>query len=312
MSQQILYETEQFFMYKGKKLHIRFTNEYFDAVPRPIDAEKKLLKEDIWINGLEEAIKINDKGIVLDGHTRIEICEELGWKKRDEKSIIAKYDVKEFKTKEEEREYVIKTNLMRRQLNTFQKVKLVSNLYNNNPHSQREETRYDVLLELKKAGEPVQATELAKRAGQHRGNMSKVLRGLKEDYCVNYKEVLQDLHKTRQPAHFYYILPKGEEVLYKGRPDRTTLKTLGRSVGVGRDMVSRAIFLMNHAPPYMLAKLELGEIGIMKAYLEVTKPDSHPRTITSYHYLKGHSKVVCPKCDQVSLKREWKLFNDGE
>jgi len=135
MSQQILYETEQFFTYKGKKLHIRFTNEYFDAVPRPIDEEKKLVKEDIWINGLEEPIKINAKGIVLDGHTRIEICEELGWKKRDETPIIAKYDVKEFNTKEEEREYVIKTNLMRRQLNTFQKVKLISKLYANLPYS---------------------------------------------------------------------------------------------------------------------------------------------------------------------------------
>ena len=241
-----------------------------------------------------------------------EICEECGWKKLNDEPIVARYEVKEFATKREEREYVIKTNLMRRQLNAFQKVKLVSNLYNNNPHTQREETRYDILLILKKYGKPVKASVIAKKLGSTRGNTLKVLRGLKEDFCANYKEEVEKLYKTHQTTHFYYILPKGEEVLSKGRPNKVTLKTLGRSVGVGRDYIARSLFLMNHAPPHMLAKLELGEIGIMKAYMELTKPDRQPRLITSYHYLKGHSKVICPKCEQVSLKREWKLFNDGE
>ena len=45
MSQQeILYETKQYFTYKGKRLHIRFIDEYFDIVPRPLDEEKKFLK----------------------------------------------------------------------------------------------------------------------------------------------------------------------------------------------------------------------------------------------------------------------------
>jgi len=129
MKQEALYETDQYFTYKDKKLHIRFNEEYFDAVPRVIDEERKLIKEDIQINGLSESIKINAGGIVLDGHTRIELCEELGWKRIDEKPIIAKYEVKEFPTKQEEKEYVIKTNLMRRQLNSFQKVKLISSLF---------------------------------------------------------------------------------------------------------------------------------------------------------------------------------------
>ncbi len=43
-------------------------------------------------------------------------------------------------------------------------------------------------------------------------------------------------------------------MIWKGRPEAITLKKLGRSIGVGRDMVSRAIFLMEHANSYTLGK----------------------------------------------------------
>lgn len=306
MSKQTLYETEQCFTYKGKKLHIRFDEKYFDLIPRPINEEKKLLKEDIQKNGLHESIKINLEGVVLDGHTRIEICEECGWKKLNEEPIIARYEVKEFKTKQEERDYVIKTNLIRRQLNTFQKVRLVFKLYNDNIHSKRERTRYDILLELKKHGEPVKSSVLGQELGQHKANVLKLLRGLKEDYCVNYEVREEGFNKKE--VHYYYILPKGEEILFKGRPEKIILQTLGKSVGVGRENTSRAIFLMNHAPPYMLARLEHGEIGVMKAYTDLTKSDKPKRTINK-KYLKGYNKVICPHCNQVSMKKDWEIYN---
>jgi len=305
--QEALYETNQYFTYKGKKLHIIFINRYFDAIPRPIDEEKKLLKEDIWINGLEETIKINARGIVLDGHTRIEICEELGWKKRDETPIIAKYDIKEFNTQGEERDYVIKTNLMRRQLNAFQKVRLISNLYKENPHTNRERTRYDILLELKKYGKPVNCDTLSKKVGVSRTYATEMLRGLKEDFCANYK--IQEDHYNRKQVHYYYILPKGEEVLSKGRPEKVVFKTLGRSIGVGKETTAKAIFLLNHAPPYMLLKLEIGKIGVMSAYLELTKEDRVNKRVIPKKYIGRSSKVICPHCKQISTKRQWKRYN---
>ncbi len=305
MIKQTLYETEQYTNYKGKELHIRFIDEYFDLVPRPLDEEKAFLKEDIQRDGLNESIKINPEGIVLDGHTRIEICEELGWKKLNDEPILAKYEVKEFETKDKEKEYVLKTNLMRRQLNSFQKVKLVSSLYKENPHTNREQTRYDILLELKKYGEPVNCDSLSKKAGVSRTYATGILRGLKEDFCANY-EIRED-HYNKKQVHYYYILPKGEEVLSKGRPEKVILKTLGRSIGVGKETTAKAIFLLNHAPPYMLARLELGEIGVMNAYTELTKKDKAKRVVPK-DYLKESSKVICPHCDQVSMKKEWKIY----
>ncbi len=303
-----LYLIDYYIKYKGKKVQVRFKEEYFDSVPRPIVDERKLLKEDINIKGVEETIKVNQQGEVLDGHTRIEICEELGWKTIDGKTIKPKFDIREFATKQEEREYVIKTNLMRRQLNSFQKVRLVARLYNNNPHSKKEQTIYDILLVLNK-GE-ASSKQIGAEIGMNKGNVLKILRVLKEDFCVNYKVKDSEFCK---PIHYYHILPKGEGMIWKGRPEAITLKKLGRSIGVGRDMVSRAIFLMEHANSYTLGKLERGDIGIMNAYLEIIKPEKEDRKISSYTYLRGDSKVICPNCGEQCMKKELELVkNDGK
>ncbi len=306
--QEALYETEHYFMYKGKNLHIRFIDEYFDMVPRPLDEEKKFLKQDIQENGLHESIKINVEGIVLDGHTRIEICEEIGWVKSNGENIYPKFEVKEFETKEKESEYVLKTNLLRRQLNTFQKVRLGAKLYNDNVHSRREQTRYDILLVLKKHGFPVSSSEIARELGKNRTNVLKVLRGLKEDFCTNY-EAREDGYNRKQ-VHYYHILPRGEEVLYKGRPMKVTLTSLGLTLGVSRVHTERSVFLLNHASPHLVNRLEHGEIGITRAYEELTKETRVKRKINK-KYLKGYNKVICPHCEQVSMKKEWKIFNDG-
>jgi len=309
MSQQeVLYETDQYTIYKGKKFQIRFIEEYFDMVPRPIDEEKEFLKQDIKKDGLIESIKINSDGIVLDGHTRIEICEELRWTKENEEPIEARYEVKEFKDKEEERKYVLKTNLMRRQLNSFQKVRLASKLYNDNIHSRREQARYDILLALKKHGEPVNSSTLGEELGQHRAYILKLLRGLKEDYCANYKIVKEGKGQAINSVHHYYILPKGEEVLSKERPQKVTLKSLGISIGVSRISTERSVFLLNHASPNMIARLENGKLSISKAYMELTRKDEIKRVMRK-GYLRGRSKVICPHCDQVSMKKEWKIYN---
>jgi len=303
--QEALYETNQYFTHKGKKIKVIFSEEYFDSVPRPLPEERQQLKDDIQTDGLHEDIRINTDGIVLDGHTRIEICEELGWKKSNGEPIKAKYTVKEFKDKEEERNYVIKTNLMRRQLNVFQKVRLVAKLYKENPHTQREQTRYDILLELKKHENPIKVNVIAEKLSQHRANVLRILKGLREDYCVRCEE--EKISTGTHKSFLFSILPKGEEVLYKGRPSKITIKSLGKSIGVQRNYLSRAIFLINHANNTLLTKLERGEIGIMNAYVQLTKEESNAR-VSNSHYLKGNSKVICPHCDQVSMKKEWKTY----
>ena len=59
---------------------------------------------------------MNQNGIVLDGHHRYKACQELG--------IEPKTQVKEFKDKSDEQLFVIDCNLIRRQLNNFQRTEL--------------------------------------------------------------------------------------------------------------------------------------------------------------------------------------------
>lgn len=102
---------------------IRINEEYLDLVPRPSNKERDCLKQSIITDGQQLPIVVNTSGIILDGHTRFEICQELRLK--------PEYTVKKFKTKEDERKFVISTNIARRHLSTFQKVELAWEIYEN-------------------------------------------------------------------------------------------------------------------------------------------------------------------------------------
>ena len=100
---------------------LKIKEEYFDLMPRPTKEERQMLKESIQIHGQREPIIVNEDGVILDGHTRFEICQELGRK--------PEYVIKDMGDRAHERVYVIDANLARRQLGLFQKFELVYSLY---------------------------------------------------------------------------------------------------------------------------------------------------------------------------------------
>ena len=61
-----------------KKIIPYIIEEYLDLVPRPTNEQRKALKESIKEEGQKEPIIVDETGKVLDGHTRFEICQELG------------------------------------------------------------------------------------------------------------------------------------------------------------------------------------------------------------------------------------------
>jgi len=105
------------------QIQIKVDEEYFDIVPRPNNKERHGIKQSILGDGQLTPIIVNENGIILDGHTRFEICEEL--------RIKPKYIVKKFKTKKEERKFVIMTNIARRHLTKFQKIEMAWEIYEN-------------------------------------------------------------------------------------------------------------------------------------------------------------------------------------
>ncbi len=99
------------------KIKPRINAAYYDFIPRPNAKDRRRLKESIRRNGVEIPLILNRDGFIMDGHTRYEICQELG-------ITDIPTEIKEFSDEESERKFVIMTNLSRRHLNRFQKIEL--------------------------------------------------------------------------------------------------------------------------------------------------------------------------------------------
>jgi ParB-like chromosome segregation protein Spo0J len=96
---------------------IRINPEYASMVPKQSPEEYESLKQSIKEeNGLYVPIIVNQNCIVLDGHHRYKACQELG--------IEPKALVEEFNNELDEQLFVIDCNLVRRQLNSFQRTEL--------------------------------------------------------------------------------------------------------------------------------------------------------------------------------------------
>jgi len=99
------------------QLKPRINASFYDFIPRPNTEDKKRLKESIIKNGIQIPLILNNDGFILDGHTRYEICLELGIEN-------IPTEIKRFNSEDDERKFVVMTNLARRQLNKFQKIEL--------------------------------------------------------------------------------------------------------------------------------------------------------------------------------------------
>lgn len=92
--------------------NFKINHEYSKLVHSFSNLEYEALKNSISNKDLHLPIIINQNNVILDGHNRLKICQELG--------IEPKFEVKKFLDPLQEKEFVIEINLKRRHLNTFQ------------------------------------------------------------------------------------------------------------------------------------------------------------------------------------------------
>lgn len=98
----------------------KIDQEYKNLVPQIGELEYKALRDSIKEKGQWESIKINSKGVVLDGINRLRACQEL--------SIKPQFETVDFPNANLERCYVIEINLRRRHLTDYQKIELSKEL----------------------------------------------------------------------------------------------------------------------------------------------------------------------------------------
>jgi len=148
--------------------HVQINKEYEKLVPSLTENEFFALKESIKKNGLYHPIIKNEFGVILDGHHRYVICQEL--------HISPKYDIQKFDNKLLEKKFIIETNLVRRQLNDFQKVELGIPLHriNEDIAKAHQGFRSDLTSMSNNIGEPFNSNkETAKEIGVSKGTFER-------------------------------------------------------------------------------------------------------------------------------------------
>ena len=105
---------------------ISINPEFYVLVPRPDKQEYDSIKNSIRSEGQLEPIMVwkepvSGKMYIIDGHTRFEICKELG--------IEPKIEYREFESWLHAKKFAAEVNLIRRHLSQPKKVELASKLY---------------------------------------------------------------------------------------------------------------------------------------------------------------------------------------
>ena len=99
-----------------EQLQLKINPEYQDLIDPLTKDEYTSLKNSIKENGQRLLIIVNSERVIIDGHHRYRVCQELG--------ITPKIKVREFSDQADEKQFIHDCNVERRHLNTFQLIKL--------------------------------------------------------------------------------------------------------------------------------------------------------------------------------------------
>ena len=102
-------------------LEITINQQFKEMLPRPTDKEYEQIKKSIKEDGQEKSVVVNQEMVMVDGHTRLQICLEL------KKQVF--YEKRFFAERSDVIKFMAIVNLHRRHLNQFQKVILYDELF---------------------------------------------------------------------------------------------------------------------------------------------------------------------------------------
>lgn len=282
MSQQLLMEA---------KAEVFTVNpEYEKFVPRPTYDQYRALEQDILAHGQLEPIKVNPKMIVLDGHTRYQILGDRGMR--------IKYIII---NPEDEIAYMISLNVMRRNLNDFQRIETMYDHFKKLKLQQREKnfkSRFDILYVLKQGDKS--SKEIHDITGYTKESISRILLEYTKDYTVSRKK----RDGESKPTFVYNINPRGEKILVKGKPKiiKGVETMVGKLIGMSRMQVTMGVYIIESKNKTLMRKLRNGSMTIGGAHRLLGEHRG------KCEIWKRDSKIECPHCHKVAKKTEYKLL----
>jgi DNA-binding transcriptional ArsR family regulator len=263
-------------------------------MPRPSKVEEHGLDLNLIERGQYDPIKVNRKMVILDGYTRWQLLGDRGKK--------IKYEFRDFKTNEDELNYVVECNVMKRNITPYQKVVAMMKLFGNQRYSKENGDTYkrayvEILNDIKKGS--VTSSDLVESTGKEMTHIRSTLTKLTEQHYIHREREI-DLMKH---PFVYSLMPKGEEFLANA-PMTKTMKEIGKDIGVDRTSVGQALRIFESDNKDLKSMLCNGSINISRAYgflmgrVAKEKVKSHVKT-----------KLKCPFCEHVGMRKEYKVVH---
>lgn len=274
---------------------------YLKSVPRPSDTERHALKLKIIQKGQLIPITVNSKMVILDGYTRHGIMEEMG--------LSVKYIIMHFETEQEEYEFVIETNVMRRQLTQFQRIETMYEMLKHERELRRVKNGMnytDILSSIKRGN--VVTNDIVKDLEFTRTYVSRILKDMDDKYYINHKTTMKKHSHGHSKEYVYSVMPKGEERLYKEKEaNRMTKININDIIGVHDLTIKKAMHIIeNCKDKVILDQLRLGKIGIGTVHFNIITRKSKKGEIHKPVWGKN-AKIKCPSCNHIAVKKEFEV-----
>lgn len=274
-------------------------DKYLNAMPRLNEDELKALDQKLIQRGQQEPIKVNGKMVILDGYTRHDLLGQRGVK--------IKYEFKHFETPEEEFAYVVETNVMRRQLNTFQRVEAMYDLFLQETLARREKDhtlQYDILQLLNDEG-TLNSNQLTDKTKYSKRRVLSITKELTSSYFISKsKKFIPHENSTSvggATIHIFTIMPKGVEILSKREPRSvgSVSNMIGKIIGASRSSVTRCTIVIKDGDEETKELLRDGKISISLAYDTLI---GRVKRVKYTNTWRPNSMIKCPHCSHVSKK----------
>lgn len=275
--------------------------KYLKALPRATKYEIQALDQKLIQRGQQEPIKIrrSDNGI-LNGYTRHDLLGQRGKK--------IKYEYKDFDNEEDEFAYVVESNVMQRHLNIFQRVEAMYEFYVNTVLEKRMKNRtvhFDIFRALKEGAYTTK--DIVKYTKYETKSVGRILTELTKSYFIS-RQLDSDKKGvgTGNKMYKYKLMPKGEEVLSKSQPRRlgASMDLLSEVVGASPPSVRYAVDVIKHGNEKIIQDCRDGIISLNQAHHMIS---GNTKKVTHHETWKKWSKIKCPSCEKIHLKKEYEL-----
>ena len=275
-------------------------DKYYNALPRSNEYELRALGQKLIQRGQQKPIIVNSNMEILDGYTRHDLLGQRGVK--------IKYVFMNFTDKKSEFEFVVETNVMRRQLNTFQRVEAIHGFFLQerlDRNMLNMDSHIDILFAIKNGKNT--STTIQTETKYEIKNIRRNLKWLTDKYYISRSEKHEAYTNGRGGKTFftYTLLPKGEERCDKIEPRLNAIDMVSKVIGVNRISIEQSSrIIQNCKDDNILVMLRESKISVANADAMI-RGKLPPQKGHSKNVWGKFSKIKCNHCGHIGTKNEY-------